>query len=53
VPPLSSVTRWRVDISLIPLPDGGRPRCTFGTKDTLDNEYKLDILARAPETYHS
>ncbi len=53
VPPLGSVTRWYVHTSYIPLPDGGRPHCTFGMKDTLDNEYRLDIPARAPETYQS
>ena len=53
VPPLGSVTRWYIHTSYIPLPDGGRPRCTFGMKDTLDNLYKLEIPARAPEEYHS
>jgi hypothetical protein len=51
VPPLGSVTRWYVHTSWIPLPDGGRPRCTFGMKDTLDNQYRFDIPARAAETY--
>jgi hypothetical protein len=53
VPPLGSITRWYVHTSYIPLPDGGRPRCTFGMKDTLDNQYRLEVPARAPETYHS
>jgi hypothetical protein len=53
VPPLGHVTRWYIHTSYIPLPDGGRPRCTFGMKDTLENEYKLDIPARTPERYHS
>jgi hypothetical protein len=53
VPPLSTITRWMVHTSYLPLPGGGRPRCTFGMKDTLDNQYKFDIPARAAETYSS
>jgi hypothetical protein len=53
VPPLGTITRWMVHTSYLPLPDGGRPRCTFGMKDTLDNQYKFDIPARAAQTYSS
>jgi len=53
VPPLGHVTRWYIHTSYIPIPDGGRPRCTFGMKDALDNQYRLEIPARAPETYSS
>jgi hypothetical protein len=53
LPPLGSITRWHVDTTFIPLPNGGRPRLTFGMKDTLDNQYRLEVPARAPETYHS
>lgn len=52
VPPIGSITRWIFGTSYIPQ-QGGRPSCTFGMKDALDNDYKLDIPARAPETYHS
>jgi hypothetical protein len=51
VPPLGSVTRWIIHTAYIPA-QGGRPRCTFGVKDTLDNLYKFDIAARAANTYH-
>ena len=53
VPPLGHVTRWYIHTSYIPLPDGGRPCCTFGMKDTLDNQYRLEIPARPAKTYHS
>ena len=53
VPPLGSITRWYIHTSYLPLPDGGRPLCKFGMRDTLDNQYRLEIPARAPETYHS
>jgi hypothetical protein len=53
VPPLGHVTRWYIHTSYIPFPDGGRPSCTFGMKDTLDNQYRLRIPARAPETFRS
>ena len=53
VPPQGSVTRWKLNTSYFPIPDGGRPRCTFGMKDTLGNDYKFEIPARSAETYHS
>jgi hypothetical protein len=51
--PQASEMRWLVGTSYVPIPDGGRPRCTFAIKDVLSNLYKLDIPARAPETYQS
>jgi hypothetical protein len=53
VPPGMSVIRWHIDTAYVPLPEGGRPHCTFLVKDTLDNSYELDIPARPPKKYRS
>jgi hypothetical protein len=53
VPPGGSVTRWYIDTAYVPLPDGGRPHCTFQIRDILDNAYELEIPARPPRIYRS
>lgn len=53
VPPGMTIIRWHIDTAYAPLPEGGRPHCTFLVKDTLDNTYELDIPARPPKTYRS
>jgi hypothetical protein len=53
VPPHGSVTRWYVDTAYVPLPEKGRPHCTFLITDTLDNSYELDIPARPAKRFRS
>jgi hypothetical protein len=53
VPPGMSIIRWHINTAYVPIPEGGRPQCTFQVKDTLDNTYELDIPARPPKTYRS
>jgi hypothetical protein len=53
LPPHASVVGWQVGTSYVPLPNGGRPRCTFAMKDVLGNIYKLVIPSRESETYQS
>lgn len=53
VPPGGSVTRWHIDTAYVPLPEGGRPHCTFQITDILDNTYELNIPARPSITFRS
>jgi hypothetical protein len=50
VPPHESVTRWLVS-SAYALRNGGRPHLTIRIKDTLNNTYELNVLARPAIIY--